>query len=189
MNPTDPPVMHQASRTDSAVRALVDSGVQTALSRARHTSVVTRARIAVPPARVWQSLMFYEQIENSPPLHLRLLLPLPLRTDGSQLAVGDQATCRYQEGHLLKRLTHIEPCRLYEFAVVEQNLALRGGVLLCGGSYTLKELSGRGTELAVTTRYVSHRGPRWLWKPIEAMVCHLFHRYLLSAIEKKAQCS
>lgn len=188
MNPTTPPLMNQAS-ADSTVRAPLASGAQTALSLARHTSVVTRAKIAVSPARIWQSLMFYEQIENSPPLHLRLLLPLPLRTDGSKLAVGDQATCLYRQGHLLKRLTQIEPCRLYEFAVVEQNLALRGGVLLCGGSYTLRELSDHRTELAVTTRYVSHRGPRWLWKPIEAMVCHLFHRYLLSSIEKKAQCS
>jgi hypothetical protein len=153
------------------------------------TLVVTRAKITVSPVGVWQSLMFYEQIESSPPLYLRLLLPLPLRTDGSKLAVGDQATCLYQEGHLLKRLTQIEPYRLYEFAVVEQKLALRGGVLLCGGSYTLKEVSGRRTELAVTTRYVSQQRPRWLWKPIEAMVCHLFHRHLLSAIEKKAQCS
>ncbi len=149
------------------------------------TSVVTRGKISAPAARVWQNLMFYEQIEDSPPLHLRLLLPLPIRTDGSKLAVDGQSRCLYEGGHLLKRVTRIEPSRLYEFAVVEQNLALPRGVLLCGGAYTLRELPGEHTELAVTTRYLSHRGPRWLWRPIEAMVCHLFHRHLLAAIQKK----
>jgi hypothetical protein len=152
------------------------------------TSVVTRGRITVTPARVWHSLMFYEQIAGPPPLHLRLLLPMPIRSGGSKLAVGDQATCLYEGGHLLKRVTQIESCRLYEFAVVEQKLALPGGVLLCGGSYVLRELPGLHTELAVTTRYVSRRSPRWLWKPIEVTVCHLFHRHLLSAIQEKAQC-
>lgn len=181
MNPT---------ATETGVRAPVNPGAQAALSLAqRCTSVITRAKFTVSAAQVWQSLMFYEQIEKSPPLHLRLLLPLPIGTDGGKLAVGDQATCLYEGGHLLKRVTQIEPCRHYEFAVVEQKLVLRSGVLLCGGSYTLRELPGRRTELAVTTRYVSRRGPRWLWKPIEAIVCHLFHRHLLSAIQNKAQCS
>jgi hypothetical protein len=152
------------------------------------TSVVTRGKITAPAARVWHNLMFYEQIAHPPPLHLRLLLPLPIRGGGSKLAVGDHATCLYKGGHLLKRVTQIEPCRLYEFAVVEQKLALRSGVILCGGSYALRELPGLHTELAVTTRYVSRRSPRWLWKPIEATVCHLFHRHLLSAIQEKAQC-
>ncbi len=153
----------------------------------RQTSVVTRGKITAPAAKVWHNLMFYEQIEDLPPLHLRLLLPLPIRTDGSKLTVDGQARCLYEGGHLLKRVTRIEPSRLYEFAVVEQQLALPRGVLLCGGSYMLRELPGSRTELAVTTRYVSERGPRWLWRPVEAIICHLFHRHLLSAIQKKAE--
>jgi hypothetical protein len=153
----------------------------------RHTSIVTRMNIAAARAQVWRSLMFYEQIEEPPPLHLRLLLPLPIGTDGSKLSVGDQATCLYEGGHLLKRVTQIELYRHYEFAVVEQKLVIRSGVSLCGGCYTLHELSGGGTELAVTTRYVSGKGPGWLRKPIEATICHLFHRHLLSAIRRKAE--
>jgi len=152
------------------------------------TTVVTRGKISAPAALVWQNLMFYEQIEDSPPLHLRLLLPLPIGSDGSNLAPGEHAKCLYQGGHLLKCVTRIVPSRLYEFEVVEQELALPTGVLLCGGAYTLRELPGQHTELAVTTRYLSQRGPRWLWRPIEATVCHLFHRHLLSAIRKKAMC-
>ncbi len=46
------------------------------------TSIVTRMRFAASPERVWHGLMFYEQIEERPPLHLRLLLPRPIRTEG-----------------------------------------------------------------------------------------------------------
>jgi hypothetical protein len=175
--------------TENGVRASGNAGTpQAAPSIAqRYTSVITRTSIAASPPQVWRSLMFYEQIEESPPLHLRLLLPLPIGAEGSKLAVGDQATCLYKGGHLLKHVTQIDPCRHYEFTVVEQTLVIGRGVLLCGGCYTLSELPGRRTELAVTTRYVSSKGPRWLRKPIEATVCHLFHRHLLSAIQSKAE--
>jgi hypothetical protein len=124
---------------------------------------------------------------DRPPLHLRLLLPLPIRTSGSKSEVGDEATCLYAGGYLLKRVTQIEPCRLYGFAVVEQNLTIGGGLMLAGGCYTLRELPSRRTEVAVTTRYVSNKRPGWLWKPIEATVCHLFHRHLLSAMRRKVE--
>jgi hypothetical protein len=144
---------------------------------------------AAPPERVWGGLMFYEQIDEPRPLHLRLLLPLPIRTHGSKSEVGDEATCLYAGGHLLKRVTQIEPGRLYGFAVVEQKLTVGGGLILTGGCYTLRELPSRRTELAVTTRYVSNKHPAWLWKPIEAAVCHLFHRHLLSAMRRKIESS
>ena len=151
------------------------------------TSVVTRMKFATAPDQVWRVLMFYEQIEEAPPLLLRLLLPTPIGTDGSKSAVGDEAMCRYESGHLLKRVTQIDPCRFYGFEVVEQKLALGDGLLLAGGCYTLRELPSRGTEVAVTTRYVSRKRPRWLWKPIEAAVCHLFHRHLLVAMRRKIE--
>ena len=150
----------------------------------RSESIVTRMTLAASPDQVWDALMFYEEIEVPPPLYLRLLLPLPIRTHGSKLAVGDEAMCLYEKGHLLKRVTHIDPCRHYGFEVVEQRLVVGGGLMLSGGGYTLRELSSDATEVAVTTRYLSRKRPGWLWKPIEATVCHMFHRYLLSAIAR-----
>ena len=56
-------------------------------------SILTRMTFAASPERVWDGLMFYEQIEERPPLYLRLLLPLPIRTGGVKSNVGDQVTC------------------------------------------------------------------------------------------------
>jgi len=151
------------------------------------TSILTRMKFAASPERVWGGLMFYEQIEERPPLYLRLLLPVPIATEGSKSKVGDDVRCSYKGGHLLKRITRIDPGRHYGFEVVEQNLAVRGGLTLSGGCYTLRALPGGGTQVAVTTRYVSLRRPSWLWKPIEAAVCHMFHRHLLAAMRRKVE--
>jgi len=157
------------------------------LAEAQAIAVVTRMNFAASAPQTWGSLMFYEQIDRPPPLHLRLLLPLPIRSEGAKSVVGDVARCVYQGGHLLKRVTRIDPNSLYEFEVVEQDLAVGGGLRLLGGCYGLRELPGGRTEVAVRTSYHSPKQPRALWKPLEAAVCHLFHRHLLSAIRSKAE--
>jgi hypothetical protein len=149
------------------------------------TTIVTRMNIAAAPGQVWDVLMFYEEIEVPPPMLLRLLLPLPIRTEGSKRAVGDVAMCLYEGGHLRKRVTHVDPGRYYGFEVVEQQLAVGAGLMLAGGCYVLRELPSQATEVAVTTRYVSRKRPGWLWKPIEAAVCHMFHRHLLNAMRHR----
>ena len=161
--------------------------VERPLVARKTTSILTRMAFAAPPERVWSEMMFYEQIEERPPLLLRLLLPVPIATEKVKLNVGEVVRCSYQGGHLLKRITEIDPQRYYGFDVVEQSLAIGGGLTLSGGCYTLRELPGGGTEVAVTTRYLSGRRPGWFWKPIEAAVCHLFHRHLLAAMRRKVE--
>jgi len=151
-----------------------------------NATVVTRRSFAPKKSQLWQSLMFYEQIVEPPPWYLRLLLPRPIRTEGAKSAVGDEALCLYDGGHLIKRVTRIDPGHRYEFAVVEQKLSLGAAIQLSGGSYTLREIDGGRTELSVTTHYTGGRSPRWAWRPIEAAFCHLFHRHLLESIGRKA---
>jgi hypothetical protein len=152
------------------------------------TTVVTRATFAASPGRTWETLMFYEQLDERPPLLLRFLLPVPIRTEGRKSEVGDEALCLYHGGHLVKRVTDVERGLRYAFAVVEQRLAIGGGMRLCGGSYTLRALpGGAGTEVEALTRYASPRRPRWLWRRIEAAVCHAFHRHILAAMRRMAE--
>ena len=148
------------------------------------SSVVTRMTVAASAARVWEGLIFYEELAAPPPLHLRLLLPVPIRTEGRIAEIGDQVRCLYEGGHLLKRLTRIEKGALYEFEVAEQDVALGGGMRLCGGCYRLRERHDNQTELAIETRYVSSQWPRWFWEPLEHLVCRSFHRYLLGSMRR-----
>ena len=147
-------------------------------------SVRTELMIAAPAAVIWDRLMFYEQLDGRPPLHLRVLLPVPIRTEGDKSHVGDEARCVYEGGHLIKRITQIEPGRLYGFDVIEQALDVGGGMRLVGGAYTLDERAPGVTTVALSTRYTSTRWPRWLWRPVEAAVCHSFHRHILRAMRR-----
>jgi len=149
--------------------------------------VVTRIEVEAAPQKLWERLLFYEQIDEPPPLHLRLLLPVPIETVGKKTEVGDEARCLYRGGHLVKRVTALEAPRRYAFEVVEQELEVGGGMRLSGGEYVLRELEPGRTELEVTTRYSSPKAPRWLWEPIEQAVCHSFHRHILNAMRREAE--
>jgi hypothetical protein len=130
--------------------------------------------------------MFYEQIPLPPPLHLRLLLPAPMRAEGRRSAVGDETKCVYDKGHLLKRVTRIDPWRHYGFDVVEQELVIGRGIRLTGGSYTLLELPDGSTRIGLETRYVSSVRLRML-RRVEAAVCHAFHRHILGAMRRELE--
>ncbi|HEY7114685.1 MAG TPA: hypothetical protein VIA45_17285 [Thermoanaerobaculia bacterium] len=150
-------------------------------------SVVTAIRCSAPPARVWNALVFFEEIERRPPLLLRLLLPTPLRTEGAHSGEGDETRCVYDRGHLVKRMTLVRPPHRYEFEVIEQALEVGGAIRLIGGRYSLKELPGRSTRLWMETRYDGSNRPRTLSRPIEAAVCHAFHSHILRAIRRAAE--
>jgi len=150
-------------------------------------TVVTAMRFSAPPEKVWRGMMFYEQIPQRPPLHLRLLLPVPVRAEGRPSAVGDETRCVYREGHLVKRVTDLAPSRLCRFEVREQELRIGGGIRLVSGSYALHELPDRSTRVDLETRYESPRYPRWLWRPIEVALCHAFHRHLLRAMRRAVE--
>ena len=144
-------------------------------------TVRTSQRYAAEPLRVWQELLYYEQIDVPPPLLLRLLLPRALRTVGRKSNVGDEAVCEYDGGHLRKRVTEVVQGERYRFEVVEQDLPL-GPTRLQGGCYDIRPLPGGGSELTLETRYLSGRRPASLWSPVEASVCHAFHRHILAAM-------
>ena len=173
--------------TDDSSTVAIENTIDSAAIASRPVSVVTRMIFNAPPDRVWKGLVFYEEVEGKPPLYLRLLLPVPIRNVGKVSKVGDEATCLYKGGHLLKRITDIETDTLYEFEVAEQALSIGGGMRLSGGYYSLRGLPDGQTEVSVATRYLSSRWPRWLWTPLEKMVCHLFHRYLLTSMRSQVE--
>lgn len=173
--------------TEEMKAAAIEELGQSTNEIAQRATVVTRMIFDAGPAQVWDGLVFYEELGGRPPWHLRLLLPVPIGTEGKVSVVGDEATCLYEGGHLLKRITKIEQGDLYEFEVAEQALSVGGGMRLSGGRYTLRSLPDGQTEVSVETRYVSRKWPRWFWRPLEKMVCHLFHRYLLGTMRRQVE--
>jgi hypothetical protein len=150
----------------------------------QHTaSVITYQDFSASTEAVWEALMFYEEVEKSLPLVLRVLLPKPIGSEGCKSEVGSEIKCRYVNGHILKRVTRIVHGRSYSFEVIEQSLALRGGIKVLGGNYTLRNLSEDRTRVALATRYQSPNQPRWLYGGMETIVCHSFHRHILAAME------
>jgi hypothetical protein len=170
--------------TDQMKAAVAKELGDSTVAATEQSSIVTRMNFDASPEQVWKGLLFYEEIGRPPPTHLRLLLPVPIRTEGKVSEVGGEAMCLYEGGHLLKRVTRIERGHFYEFEVAEQALTVGGGMRLSGGRYTLRELPDGLTEVAVETRYTSTKWPRWFWRPLERMVCHWFHRYLLGSMRR-----
>lgn len=148
--------------------------------------VATSMRFTASLEAAWETIMFYEQIDERPPLYLRWLLPTPLGTEGRKTEVGDEARCLYRGGHLIKRVTEVEAPRRYVFEVSEQQLTVGGGMRLSGGDYQLSPAPDGATEVRLTTRYTSPLRPRWLFARIEALICHLFHRHILGAMRRVA---
>jgi hypothetical protein len=153
-------------------------------SRAReHPALVTSCQDFFAAAdAVWEALMFYEEVTKTRPFILRRFLPTPIGTEGCKSEVGGEVKCRYVDGHLVKRVTHVVRGHNYAFEIIEQNLAL-GGIKLLGGEYIFSRLSEDRTRVALATRYASPNYPRWLFGRLEAAICHSFHRYILSALQ------
>lgn len=102
-------------------------------------------KFAAPPAMVWAGLKFYEQIAQRPPLHLRLFLPVPIRTEGMNSKVGDELRCIYADGVLIKRVTKTEQSRHYEFEVVQQEPKLDEGMPIYG-RFLFKRVTGEDED-------------------------------------------
>lgn len=144
-------------------------------------TVTTRVTFAGTPESLWERMMFYEDVTKPPPWILRTLLPVPVRSEGEKSRVGEAVLCRYRSGHLVKRVTGIDRTRRYEFVIAEQDLRMRG-IILLGGSYAFRKLPHDRTEVSLETVYRSRNRPRWLWSRLEVALCHVFHHNILNGM-------
>ena len=146
-------------------------------------SVQTKLHITASPETVWKQILFYEEISATPPLLLRALIPRPLHTSGDKTTPGSTILCTYRRGHLLKRITALDPSRLIEFEIIAQKLGIESCVTARSGSYRIRR-TARGAEVSLTTNYQSHLHPRPLFRPLERFAIHQLHRHILSGMRK-----
>jgi hypothetical protein len=145
-----------------------------------------------PPRRAWDTVMFYEEVRHPPPALFRLGMPRPLYTSGSSAAVGEEKTCVYDKGRLVKRITEREEQRRLSFRVVEQGFE-QHAMTLSGGAFEFEPVGeeaagdpGR-TRVTLSTRYHPHLGPRWCWRPFERLTVRTLHGHVLKGMAEKAR--
>jgi hypothetical protein len=155
-------------------------------AQAPRLTLITHRTIGVSAARVWSSLLFYEELEVAPPLILRLFLPRPVPAVAGAPDVGRETTLHYAGGHYARRVVRLDPPHHYEFEVTEQRLATDRGVVLLGGAYTLRAIDSSQTDLSITTVYSSGLRPRWLFQSLETAICRRLQRHLLDEVAKRA---
>jgi hypothetical protein len=173
----------------AALLAGLPLGVEGVENLLPHERVIAEVRTGLTfqasPREAWNSILFYEQVEHEPPWLLTLALPRPVQAEGSKAAVGDMQRCIYQKGHLVKQITQREDQQLLAFRVTEQHLHFERDVTLVDGSFTLEPSSGEQTRVVLTTRYLRHLRPAWLWEPIERKVIHTLHGHVLEGMRRK----
>lgn len=147
------------------------------------TSVATRVRLASKPEHIWRCIRFYEEIPATPPLLLRFMIPVPVRSDGDKTTVGSKVQCVYDSGTLVKRITTLDEPRRIEFELLEQHLGIERSVVAEGGSYQI-DWDGKLSTVTLTTNYLTWLRPRGVWTPLEQIAIHQLHRHILRGMRK-----
>jgi hypothetical protein len=146
-------------------------------------AVATRVHFNSSPEMVWDHLMLYEEVPGQPPFLLRALLPQPARTEGDKTGVGAIVRCAYTEGDLVKRIVSVEPPYFLQFHVIEQRLGIEGCAVTGSGSYQIHPW-GDATEVLLTTNYRAYLHPRFIWRPLEALLLAHLHSHILDGIRR-----
>jgi hypothetical protein len=133
---------------------------------------------------VWNHIMLYEEVPGQPPFLLRALLPHPVRTEGDKTRVGAMVRCAYREGHLVKRIASVEPPHFLQFEVIEQRLGIEGCTLTLGGSYQIHPCHD-AADVLLTTNYLAYLRPRFLWRPLEALLVGQLHNHILDGVGRE----
>jgi uncharacterized protein YndB with AHSA1/START domain len=139
-----------------------------------------------PPEVVWRHLMTFEELRGRPSWLLRLILPEPLRTSGSKFRADTELLCSYRSGRLIKHMVVVDPPHRLRFTVSAQALGIEDCVVARSGAYDIFAAPDGGSRVELTTQYEARLHPRWVWRPIEALAGHQFHRHILNAMRREA---
>jgi len=167
----------RVSLTQRAYRLLSSLFARSAVSGI----VATEVRLTARPEKVWEQLMFYEEVPERPALLLRILVPSPIRAEGDKTRPGATVRCVYRTGDLTKRIKTTTPPHLLEFDVIQQRLGIESCLLTRGGSYRISATADSSSILLITD-YDGYLRPRFFWRRLEAHLIGQFHMHILSGI-------
>lgn len=153
------------------------------------SEIISTSRILPASPRIaWDAWVFYEDVTHERPLLLKLGLPTPVSTQGSIRQVGDDRTCLYTRGRLMKRATKVEPGKELAFDVVVQEHVEDHAVKLTRGSFRFEPVDDSQTRVTLTTEYVPLLTPRFVWRPAEELCVHTLHDHVLEGMARRLVC-
>ena len=149
-------------------------------------SQTTSILLEATPAEVFDALIFYEDCDHDAPFWFSIGFPRPLGPATPAKEVGVEQLCLFTKGWVKKRIDVWEFGEALEFEVLDHEIGFERSVRLLRGGYRLERVHG-GTRLSATTVYQANLTNRFLWAPIERVLCRDFHEYLLEGVEKSLQ--
>jgi hypothetical protein len=162
--------------------------IENVFPQRREIAVVqTGLTIDATPDEAWNAIMFYEEVQHSPPWLLHLALPKPIRSEGNKQKEGEVVRCFYNAGTICKRISQVEPTRRLSFEVVEVQMRSENYANLRDGSFEIAPVGTKQSRITLTTCYQRKLRPAWVWEPIERKVIHTLHGHVLEGMRRKAQ--
>jgi hypothetical protein len=171
-----------------AALPLIGQMIEDRFPHRREIAVIqTGLTIDATPEEAWKAIMFYEDVEHSPPWLLHLALPKPIRSQGHKQKPGEVVTCFYNCGEIKKRISAVEQPRRLAFDVVSVQMRSENYANLKDGSFEIVPLGQRQSRITLTTRFERKLRPAILWEPIERRVIHTLHGHVLEGMRRKAE--
>jgi hypothetical protein len=162
--------------------------IENVFPQRREIAVVqTGLTIDATPEEAWNAIMFYEEVQHSPPWLLHLALPKPIRSEGNKQKEGELVRCYYDGGTICKRISQVEPARRLSFEVVEVQMRSENYTNLRDGSFEIAPVGTKQSRITLTTRYQRKLRPAWIWEPVERKVIHTLHGHVLEGMRRKAE--
>jgi hypothetical protein len=113
--------------------------IESAFPRREEIAVVeTSLTVDATPEEAWNAIMFYEEVEHSPPWLLHLALPKPIRSVGNKEKEGEVVRCFYDAGTISKRISRVEKHRRLAFEVAEADIRSENYTTLKDGSFEIE---------------------------------------------------
>lgn len=150
-------------------------------------AISTEGIVAYPAQLCWDSLMFYEDVQHKAPWLIRTGLATPVSTSGAITGVGDQRTCNYTYGRLVKQVTRYDAAQQLDFDVVEQFRVYEHDAQLLSGSFQFVAVDEDTTRIILTTTYRPRLGPRFAWRSFERYAVHGLHAHVIEGIRLEAE--
>jgi uncharacterized membrane protein YhaH (DUF805 family) len=179
--------------------AMVDAAAPSSLV----TEVVTSIVVNAHPERVWDEVIAFRRIDETPGLIFRLGIAYPVRASMVGEGVGAIRRCEFSTGAFVEPITGWEAPHRLSFDVAEQPPVLQewspyrsvyaphvdGFFRSVRGEFRLVPLPGGRTRLEGSTWYALDLYPRPYWEPIAEALLHRIHSRVLAQVKRQAEAS